>query len=429
MSAWQAQSRRAHVAKVEGERQARDAKARAELTDCQAQGERLFAELAPRRAALRPGDQVALAAFNADAAHYQTLLGRMKTLQRDLEKVYFTVAVPADSSARNPKEQAALPYRDEELRETEAEPINVRNRLSETTDPLLVARKFTELDTLAAKLRASKVQSACGIWRLRSFYDGFSLLPDHVPESGWTDRIALMQAWIAQRPGSITPRVALANVWCEWAWHARGGGYADSVSTGGERLFAERLAAAGKVLDDARNLGEKCPVWWEVYQRVALGLGWGRARVETLFEDAVRFEPLYTGFYTSRNNYLLPRWYGKPGEGAAFAQAAADRLGGEEGDVVYARLAWRLHSMGMLPNGFVVQAAGASWPRVRNGMEAIVRRYPDSIAAASELCYLYGQQGERARMPALFAQIGPFVDTSVYGDSKRFLSDRKFAFQ
>jgi hypothetical protein len=39
------------------------------------------------------------------------------------------------------------------------------------------------------------------------------------------------------------------------------------------------------------------------------------------------------------------------------------------------------------------------------------------IAAASELCYLGGQQGERERMKQLFVQIGPFVDTIVYGDT------------
>jgi hypothetical protein len=186
---------------------------------------------------------------------------------------------------------------------------------------------------------------------------------------------------------------------------------------------------AAKVLAAAGRLREKCPVWWDICQRIALAQQWNREKYDELFESAVRFDPYYTAFYANKNVYLLPRWFGEPGECAAFAQKSADRLGGEEGDILYARLLWRLHALDVFDTNCIVKEAGVSWPRIRNGLEAILRRHPDSFEAASELCYLCGQQGERERMRPLFVQIGPFVDTSVYGQRPRFLQDRRMAFQ
>lgn len=429
LSASEANARRLQVADIEQQRAARVTKRQAELKKCQTEADSLSQALALKRATLKSSsDETALAALNQETARHDALLQRIKIIESELENAYYVTPVPVKSARRSPAEKAALPYADEELVELEAEPVNVRNRLSEKTDPLLAAGNFAELDRIAAELRSSKVQCANGTWHLRCFYDGFAMLSDYLPESAWTDRIATFQAWIKQYPDSITPRLALANLWDEWAWRARGGNYAPDVPRKGWELFEERLTESATVLEEARNLEEKCPFWWDLSQRVALGQSWDRARYDRLFADAVYFEPLYSGFYANKNNYLLPRWFGRPGECAAFAEAAANELGGEEGDILYARLVWRLHAMDTIKTGSITEGAGASWPRVRKGLEAILRRYPNSIAAASELCYLCCQHGEHERMRQLFVQIGPFVDTTMYYDNTRFLQDRRKAF-
>ena len=219
LSTTQADTRRAEVAAVEQQRLARVAKRQAELQECQTQAESLSQALALKRAALKsPSDQQTLTAFNQETARYQALLQRIKIIQTELENAYYAAPAPAKSIRRSPAEKAALPYADEDLLELEAEPVNVRNRLSEKTDLLLAEGNFAELDRIAAELRTSKVQCANGVWHLRSFYDGFAMLSDYLPETAWTDRIATFQSWINQYPDSITPRIALASVWDEWAW-------------------------------------------------------------------------------------------------------------------------------------------------------------------------------------------------------------------
>ncbi len=405
LTAWDARARRAQVRTVQQQRQ-----------DWVAQQQLLL-------------DRLHKQAAQAQGEAGEKLLQQIRIVEAGLKNAYFVTPVPADSARRLPAENAALVYQDEDLLELEAEPVNVRNRLSDTTDPLLAAHRFAELDAIASRLRSSRAQCANGTAHIRLFYDGFAMLPDYLPEKAWTDRIAIFEAWIAEHPASITPRVALANVWIEWAWRARSGRYASDVPRKGWELFGERLEESTKVLAAANTLTEKCPVWWELCQRIALGQSRPRDQYEALFASALRFDPKYVGFYVSKETYLLPRWFGGEGEGAAFIQEAADRVGGKDGDVLYARLIWQLQEKGIFKTNCIVKEFGASWPRLRRGLEAIVEQYPDSIAAASELCAVSGQEGEHERMRPLFARIGPFIDTSIFGERRYFLSDRRIAFR
>ena len=56
---------------------------------------------------------------------------------------------------------------------------------------------------------------------------------------------------------------------------------------------------------------------------VALGQGWRRNEYDALYKKAVEGEATYYEFYFRKAYYLLPRWYGKPGEWERFAEEAA----------------------------------------------------------------------------------------------------------
>src|ERR1041385_1857811 len=100
-----------------------------------------------------------------------------------------------------------------------------------------------------------------------------------------------------KRPKSITPRVALAELYINYAWQARGQEYADKVTDDNFRLFEERIAMAKATLDEAADLKEKCPQWYNSMQSVALGQAWSKAQAAKLFEEAIAFEPGYYYFY------------------------------------------------------------------------------------------------------------------------------------
>jgi hypothetical protein len=91
-------------------------------------------------------------------------------------------------------------------------------------------------------------------------------------------------------------------------------GYANTVSEEAGRLFEERLARAASVLNGARDLKAKCPVYWTTALKVALGLGASKQQEERIFQEAVQAYPDYVPIYIERGMFLLPRWYGEAGE-------------------------------------------------------------------------------------------------------------------
>ena len=282
-------------------------------------------------------------------------------------------------------------------------------------------RRFDDLEKKAAQLRAGKEVFGNGSWKIAQFYAALAC-NDAEPESMWQLHDRIHQEWIAAKPASISARVAYADFLTEYAWRARGTGYADKVSEDGWRLFGERLAAARKVLEEARGLEEKDPYWWVTALTVALGQSWDRAQYEVLIAEAHAFEPKFWGYDTSRAVSLLPRWLGEPGDWEAYAEQAAARPDGL-GAEVYARIVSRLR--GFYENVF--RETKASWPKTREGLAEMLRKYPDSLGWLSEAAMLATMAEDRALAKELFDRIGDRYLPSVWRKPERLAHFRHWA--
>ena len=262
-----------------------------------------------------------------------------------------------------------------------ANPVNL---LGEQALGLLQMKEYDKLDALAAKLRASKERYADGVWQLASFYGGLVPL-NNESDVVWNDRIEAIGLWAMARPQSITARVSWGYVMVAYAWKARGGGEVNTVSIEGWRLFYQRLGQAVAILKPARSLKEKCPVYWSALMRAALGLHANRLQYDGIYDEATKTEPDYAAYHFNRAVYLLPRWYGVEGEWERDLTAAADKVGGEDGDMLYAQVVWNMnqsYSLNPFPNGTL------SWKRADNGFEIIEKRFPDAPEARIERAYL-----------------------------------------
>jgi hypothetical protein len=309
-----------------------------------------------------------------------------------------------------------VPTPDADLVFVEGETATVRAAIGQKIKPLVAGKNFEELDRMADDLRTSKAQTAGGMWHLLCFYEELSEFPSTVSDETYTTRLEFFHQWISSRPTSITARVALARCYMHYAWHARGNGYASTVAPTGQRLFEDRLKKAALELDDAKKLDAKCPVWWDTMQFAALGLSWSSSTYNRVFDEAVAYEPNYTFFYNNKVVFLLPRWYGREGDWQKFAAESADKAGGEAGDILYARIGWRVHERRFY-NSFIGDSH-CSMPRVEKGLKAIVKSHPDSLTAASELAYLSYQARDLAVAKTLFDRIGNKIDKEVWGDDK-----------
>jgi hypothetical protein len=271
----------------------------------------------------------------------------------------------ADSTLRT-SQTSAVACQADRLDFHESTDVNAFRNYGRAVGELLRQEKFDQLDCIADSARTQKARFSGGDWKLRQLYNALEE-PEHgvhATEEDWKDHLGRLKRWVAAHPESITARVAFAKAYVGYAWDARGNGYSDTVSDSGWRLFRERLEKARSILEEAAKLKRKCPEWYVVMQRIALGQAWDSESVSALLEKAVAFEPQYQTYYQMYAIYLLPKWRGEDGDSARFAQEAADRVGGEQGDALYFWIAAKIACPCEEP-----EYKRLSWPRIQKGFE------------------------------------------------------------
>lgn len=290
---------------------------------------------------------------------------------------------------------------------------------------LLFAGDYDGLEALAAKHRTSRESYANGMWKLYYVYEGLELKNE--PETVWLDRLKRLKDWNQNKPDSVTARVALGRFWSVYAWKARGGGWASTVTDEGWQKFGARLQKSAQALREAARMKEPCPLLWSSLQRFALGNEQDRSEYDKLFNQAIREFPDYEPFYNNRAIFLLPRWYGEDGELERDLEQSADRIGGEAGDIVYAQVVWYVHDYGSTTNVFAENHL--SWKRTDRGFAAILKKFPDSLAAANEAAHLAALAGDPGAAQKYFQLTKSQVDVSQWDDMGQYVNCYKWAFR
>jgi len=279
---------------------------------------------------------------------------------------------------------------------------------------LLNHEEFDLLDQIASQARSSKSRFSGGKWKLSAFYQGLERPPGADPE--WRHHIQKLKSWKSHNPESLTARIALAVAYTAYGWDARGSGTADTVTEEGWRLFAERTAVAARILKDASALRERCPHWYAAMLEVALAQGMDPAAEESLFQQAIAFEPLYDPYYRARAWFLLPIWNGEEGETEAFAEKTATMIGGEEGNVLYYEIAAQLACSCNV--GFDLKHL--SWKRIQAGQAAQQRKYGVSLVKVNWLAKMADRFSDPAVGERANAQIGENWDEDTWKTRKIF---------
>jgi hypothetical protein len=169
--------------------------------------------------------------------------------------------------------------------------------------------------------------------------------PAFTDSIGLLDHCVELSEWRREMPNSATALVAIARAHVEWAWEARGYGFASSVASENWPLFYTRLAEARRLVEQAIQLGVKDG---EAYRLlISIGMGEGRPyeEVRAALDAGRKFDPTYFPLYQQFAVYLLPRWHGKQGDVAAFAKEIAADLPGDDGLEAFARIVARVHNI------------------------------------------------------------------------------------
>ncbi len=279
--------------------------------------------------------------------------------------------------------------------------------------------EFEALEVLAGRYRATKERFPGGNWKLEVLIVALGEHPmgQDAPEAQWKIHLDRLERWSRSQPFSITAPVVHAGAWADYAWKARGNGYANTVSRRGFNAFEERLSQARLLLNEAVQGGRpRCPSWYARMQIVALGQGWDKAEYDHLFDAAVAQEPLYRSFYRNKANYLQAKWYGAEGDWQAFATEACDRLGGEDGDEMYYYIADFVdESYDAKP---FLELPGFSWERTKRGFWVAQARNGMPMRQANWHAVYTNAACDQVEARKVLALIGTRCDVSCWNDKK-----------
>jgi hypothetical protein len=285
---------------------------------------------------------------------------------------------------------------------------------------------FAKLETDVREARANKGRLLGGSWKLSELYDVVSQpsAASGATETEWANEFETLKQWKAAQPDSAAAQIALAQADVYYGWSIRGSGYGSSVSSGRYRAFEERLSMASSALVEAARLKEKCPYWYEVMQDVAMGQGWSKPQARELFDQASAYEPTFHMYYREYATYLLPKWYGEPGESAAFAKDAADHVGGRQGDLIYFEIA----SISICScESDKPSMANWSWPRIRSGYAALTRLYGTNDVKANRYALMAYAADDKASAREAFAAVGDDSSEGIWRSRQSFEDTKLWA--
>lgn len=249
-------------------------------------------------------------------------------------------------------------------------------RASERYLALLMQRQFAALDNAATRARAHDTKISDGQPELSTIYGGTagcrtlgcrSMRTDEL----WQQRRQRLEEWRKANPASPTARLAHAMFPLQYAWFARGGGYAHSVRKDAWAIFAERVEEARKALEGLDAEAKSDPAWYAAMLDVGLAQGWSPNRIDRLYRQGIARHPYYIPIYFAASAYYAPRWYGSVGALRKFVEEATAITAEQLGETLYARLNWSLWTEKMFVDG------QADWTRMKAGFERIVRDHPD----------------------------------------------------
>lgn len=304
--------------------------------------------------------------------------------------------------------------------------IEARKQFASEIEQHLNKEEFDQLEDLADNLTKNKERFPGGDSKLDRFYEVIRPADDMRAKVDWNDRLAKLKKWIDQKPQSIYAKIALGCAQIGEAWDIRSSGYADTVSEKQLADFRKVLKQAEttllKIPEDRRK---DCPHWYRDMQQVGLGLAYDLETMTKYFEEATAVDPLYWSAYEGHAIYLLPRWHGKPGDWEHFAEQASNKIGGNEGDILYSEICWRMSRY--YPADQFFKQNNVNYIRIKKSLNLRGLKYGSSAHYLNAYCILAGGIGDKITTKALMSRIGDQWDPDLWKDKQYFDGYKKWA--
>ena len=246
-------------------------------------------------------------------------------------------------------------------------------------------------------------------------------------ERDWSKSLARVEYLKKKFPNEAFAAMAEARYWSAYAWDARGGGYASSISDDGRKLFRERLEKSERVLLDTKPYAAQLPDWYDEMINVQSTLDRPEDERDKIFLEGVKRFPAYYPTYFTMLNYILPKWGGTWRTVDNMIKWSVEHTKATEGTSMYARLYW---SVSGDPEIKLFKDTFASWPKMKRGFEDLMARHPKSKWNLNNFAKFACMAGDKQTFLPLRAQIGKdVIDAAWPQNTSLDLCETKFGYE
>jgi Domain of Unknown Function with PDB structure (DUF3857) len=261
---------------------------------------------------------------------------------------------------------------------------------------------------------------------LGALKDGYGKVFKNQPD--WSESLSRLEYLKKKFPDAAFVALAEAVYWSDYAWNARGDGFASSVTPDGWKLFSERLEKAEKVLNDTKSYSSQMPGWYDEMILVQSALDRpADDRDKTFLEGAKKYKTYYPTYFTMLN-FLSPKWGGTWETVDNLVKWSVDNTKEIDGNSMYARLYWS--AAGGLPAGTsLFKDTRASWPKMKQGFEDLMARHPRSRWNLNNFAKFACMANDKSTFLALRSQIGKdVIDAAWPRNTSLDLCETKFGY-
>lgn len=262
--------------------------------------------------------------------------------------------------------------------------------------------------------------------QLGELESGYSFIFRNQPD--WSKSLDRIEYLKKKFPNKPFVALAEAKYWIDYAWNARGNGYASSVTQEGWKLFHERLEKAETILNETKSYSAEIPTWYNEMIEVQSALGRSEEdRDKTFLEGTKRYKTFYPTYFTMLS-YLSPKWGGSWETVDNLVKWSVDNTKEIDGNTMYARLYWVV-SRNMPDGETLFKNTRASWPKMKVGFEDLMARHPKSNWNLNNFAKFACEAGDKKTFLALRRQIGKNVMGAAWQGSPNLdLCNEKFGY-
>lgn len=178
-----------------------------------------------------------------------------------------------------------------------------------------------------------------------------------------------IEEWLAERPDSKLARVTEVRRLIQEGWQARGSGFAQQVTQEGWETFHLKLTEAHAKIKPLLEGDSPPPEAFMLLFDIAKAEGWDESKCLDYADEVLAASPEYLMPHLCLVEKLLPRWGGGLTSSADYAEFVADKVGGDEGDALYARLALRVADYEI--DEVLLNVSGLDFDRALKGCTAL----------------------------------------------------------